>query len=192
MILYLTIVFVVSCTTALFNALFGSMGADAAILFTALSVVLMFAIDAIVAILARCIPEKKIDPFAKIFVAKNRERKIYEKLGVKFWKDIIPESGKLLVGFDKRHIEKPNDNEYVLKFLKETCYAGIMHTISIFASLLAFVFMPYKLTIVLPVVLTNMFLQFLPVVVQRYNRIRLISIYYFNKRHQEREENEQN
>lgn len=192
MILYLTIIFIVSCTTALFNALFGSMGAQIAVLHTFFNVGLMVVIDAIVAILVRLVPEKNINPFCKIFVAKNKERKFYEKIGVKTWKDIIPETGKALVGFDKTQIEKPNDNNYVIKFLKETCYAGIMHTISIFACTIVFAFMPYKLSIVLPVVITNMFLQLLPVIVQRYNRIRLISLYYYNKRHQEGEHNEQN
>ena len=139
MILYLTIIFVASCTVALFNALFASMGAGIAVLHTALNVVLM-----------------------------------------------------ALAGFDKRQIEKPNDNTYILKVLRETCYASIMHVISIFACFVVFAFMPYKLSIVLPVVLTNVLLQLLPVIVQRYNRIRLISLYYFNKRHQEREQNEQN
>ena len=192
MILYLTIIFVASCTVALFNALFASMGAGIAVLHTALNVVLMVAIDAIVALIVHSVPEEKIDPFKKIFVASNKERKFYEKLGVRVWKDIIPESGKALAGFDKRQVEKPNDNTYILKFLRETCYAGIMHVISIFACFVVFAFMPYKLSIVLPVVLTNVFLQVLPVIVQRYNRIRLISLYYFNKRHQEREQNEQN
>ena len=191
MILYLTIIFVASCTVALFNALFASMGAGIAVLHTALNVVLMVAIDAIVALIVHSVPEEKIDPFKKIFVASNKERKFYEKLGVRVWKDIIPESGKALAGFDKRQVEKPNDNTYILKFLRETCYAGIMHVISIFACFVVFAFMPYKLSIVLPVVLTNVFLQVLPVIVQRYNRIRLISLYYFNKRHQEREQNEQ-
>ena len=192
MILYLTIIFVASCTVALFNALFASMGAGIAVLHTALNVVLMVAIDAIVALIVHSVPEEKIDPFKKIFVASNKERKFYEKLGVRVWKDIIPESGKALAGFDKRQVEKPNDNTYILKFLRETCYAGIMHVISIFACFVVFAFMPYKLSIVLPVVLTNVLLQLLPVIVQRYNRIRLISLYYFNKRHQEREQNEQN
>jgi len=192
MILYLTIIFVASCTVALFNALFASMGVGIAVLHTFLNIVLMVAIDAIVAIIVHSVPEEKINPFNKIFVASNKERKLYEKLGVRVWKDIIPESGKALAGFDKRQVEKPNDNTYILKFLRETCYAGIMHVISIFACFVVFAFMPYKLSIVLPVVLTNVFLQVLPVIVQRYNRIRLISLYYFNKRHQEREQNEQN
>lgn len=192
MILYLTIIFVVWSITALFNGLFAGIGFSVALLHTSLNVVLMVAIDAVVAIIVRSMPENKINPFKKIFIAKNSEKKLYEKLGIKTWKDIIPESGKVLVGFDKRQIEKPNDNTYILKFLRETCYAGIMHIISIFAGFVAFAFMPYRLNIVLPVVLTNAFLQVLPVFVQRYNRIRLISIYYFNNRHQKREQNEEN
>lgn len=192
MILYLTIIFVSMATIALFNALFGGMGAFDAVLFTIVATLIMFAIDALVAWIVHSVPEKKLNPFAKFFVIGKRERRFYEVLGVRIWKDIIPESGKRLAGFDKRKIAKPNDNAYILKFLNETVYAEIMHLICMLLSFVPLAFMPYKWSIVLPVAVVNAFLQTLPVMVQRYNRIRLINLYNFNKRHQERAEDEQN
>lgn len=191
MILYLTIIFVGMGIVSLFNALFGGMGAFDAVLFTVTSTLVMFAIDALVAWIVHSVPEKRINPFKKVFLIGKGERKLYESIGVRTWKDIIPESGKKLAGFDKRKIAEPNNNEYILKFLRETVYAEIMHFVCIFLSFVPLAFMPYRWTIVLPVACVNAFLQLLPVIVQRYNRIRLVSLYNFNKRHQERTENEQ-
>ncbi len=142
------------------------------------------AIDAIVAAVVHAVPERKINPFAKCFQASQKERSFWEKLGVRKWKDIIPESGKYLCHFSKTNVEQPNNNEYVLKFLRETCYAEVMHIISIFLGFIPLAFMPIKLTVVLPVCFINAVLQTLPVIVQRYNRIRLIALYNFNKRKQ--------
>ena len=141
---------------------------------------MVVAIDAIIAAIVHAIPEKHIHPLKKVYKIGKRERKFYEKLGVRNWKDIIPESGKYLCNFAKDKIYEPNNNVYVLKFLRETCYAGIMHLISIFLGFVPLAFLPYRLTIVLPICIINAFLQLLPVIVQRYNRIRLITLYNFN------------
>lgn len=181
MIFYTAIITLAVILVTVLNGFFG-IGWKLTCIWGPAAVGAMVAIDAIVAILVRfLIPEKKLDPFAKIFTVSQKERKFYEKLGVRKWKDIIPETGKYLCNFAKDKISEPNNNEYVLKFLRETCYAGLMHAISIVLSFTAF-FMPYRLTIVLPVVMTNVFLQALPVMTQRYNRFRLVKLYRYNER----------
>lgn len=150
-----------------------------------LTLLIVVAIDAIIAAIVHAVPEKRINPFAKCFQTGKKERRFYEKLGVRKWKDIIPESGKYLCHFSKTNVEQPNNNQYVLKFLRETCYAEVMHLISIFLGFIPLAFMPLKLTVVLPIAMVNAFLQLLPVIVQRYNRVRLIALYNFNKRKQE-------
>lgn len=150
-----------------------------------ITLLIVIAIDSIIAAIVHAVPEKKINPFKKYYKTSKKERVFYEKLGVRKWKDLIPESGKYLCHFSKTNVEKPTNNEYVLKFLKETCYAEIMHLISIFLGFIPIVFMPLKLSVVLPIALVNAFLQTLPVIVQRYNRVRLISLYNFNQRKQE-------
>ena len=161
------------------NLLFTSISTGNVFLFTFVSLFAVVAIDALIAWIVHSIPEKKIHPFKKFYQTGKRERKLYEKLGVRKWKDIIPESGKYLCNFAKDKVERPNDNKYVLKFLVETCYAEIMHEISFFLGFVL-LFMPYRWTIVLPVCCVNAFLQLLPVIVQRYNRVRLESVYKFN------------
>ena len=76
----------------------------------------LFAIDAVLALLVRTFPKKWVNPFNKVYKVHNWERKFYVKLGVRKWKDVIPESGKALVGFDKRNVAAMNDNEYLKKF----------------------------------------------------------------------------
>ena len=147
-----------------------------------ITLAIVFAIDAVVATVVHAVPEKKVNPFAKIFRVGKKERNFYNKLAIKKWKDVIPECGKFLCHFSKTSVQNPNSNEYVLKFLRETCYAGVMHFVSIFLGFAPLFFMPQKLSIVLPIALVNAFLQLLPVLVQRYNRERLTVVYEFNKR----------
>ena len=159
---------------------------------TMLAFLIVFVIDAVVAAIVHAIPENKINPFSRCYKTGKKERKFYEKLGVKKWKDIIPESGKYLCHFAKDKVYEPNNNEYVLKFLRETCYAGIMHIVSIFLGFVPLIFLPEKLNIVLAICLVNAFLQLLPVIVQRYNRDRLYKLYSFNKKHSKEQQNGQN
>ena len=158
---------------------------------TFLAIFVSFCLDGIAALTIRSLPKGKVNPFSKFFCERKGERKFYEKIGVRGWKDLIPESGKYLCHFAKDKIAKPKDNVYILKFLRETCYAEIMHIISIPLAFVPIFFLPYSLTIFLPVAVVNAFLQILPVIVQRYNRIRLITLYNFNERHKRNVKNEQ-
>ena len=68
------------------------------VLFTALE----FGLDAVIAWLTRCLPEKAVDPFRKIYRVAKWEKKLYKKLGIVKWKDKIPEAGGLLANFQKK------------------------------------------------------------------------------------------
>lgn len=166
----------------LLNGFFGSMGFAQSIIWCSVSLVAVVAIDAAIAILTRLVPEKKINPFHKIFIPSDREREFYKKIGVRKWKDAIPETGKYLCNFAKDKVDDPNNNEYLIKFLRETCYAGVMHIISVFAGFFI-LFLPYRLTIALPIACVNALLQLPPFLVQRFNRPRLIFLYKFNQKH---------
>ena len=189
MILYSIIILLSFTARVLLNTFLSSLSFLYVFEISGISLVLVVVIDAIIAAIVHAVPEKKINPFAKIYQTGKKERAFYERLGVRRWKDIIPESGKYLCHFSKTNVEQPNNNEYVLKFLRETCYAEIMHIISIFFGFILLIFIPCKLTIVLPVCIVNAVLQLLPVIVQRYNRVRLISLYNFNKRKEEKSGN---
>ena len=150
--------------------------------YAGLALLIVVVVDIVVAAATRLFPEEKIDPFQAIFIPSARERKVLLAIGVRTWKDIIPETGKYLCHFAKDKIEKPEDNGYLLKFLRETIYAEAMHVISLFLGFAALLIPAYRFSIALPIALVNAFLQFLPVCAQRYNRPRLIALYQYNQR----------
>ncbi len=165
----------------------GLLGATALTLCCVLSAV---GIDTLIAIGARyAIPKRYYDPLKPRFICARFEKKLYIKLGIRKWKDKIPETGGLLVGFQKSTALDLHDNAYVYKFMQETCYAEVMH---VWSAALCFVLIPlcpaaFRITVALPVVLVNFVLQILPVMVQRFVRPQLTRVYLSNKKRAERQ-----
>lgn len=186
MILYLSIIFggvvVIGCA----NAAFSDIAFGEAFAAVGICLLCMVVLDAVIAAIIHALPPSLMRPFDKIYAISPAERKLYERAGIRVWKDVIPETGKYLCHFAKDKIADPNDNEYILQFLRETCYAEIMHFLSLALSFPTLFFLPYTFNIALPVVLVNAFLQLLPAVTQRYNRDRLIHLYRYNERKQAR------
>lgn len=189
MILYLSIIFIAWIFVAFLNIMFGGYGisAWAVIGYVGLAILISFLLDALCAIIVRFIKPEKFDPFNKYFSERNGERKFYEKLKIRTWKDKIPELGKTLKFFDKTKVEVNPNSEYMLKFLRETCYAEVMHTIGIIFSFFVLVIMPTRFIwgISLPVLIVNIFLQVLPIMVQRYTRPKLVIAYKRLKKKEE-------
>lgn len=148
----------------------------------------VFIIDLFVSLIAVIMPKKLYNPFRKIFSTFRFEKKFYLKLGIKKWKDKIPiGKGPLFIGFEKNKVKDSNDNNYVLKFMYESCMAEKMHFVSAFAGILGvcLFFKTHLLAVSLPVGLVNFFLQILPFFVQRYNRPKLMCLYKRNLKKQE-------
>ena len=148
-----------------------------------ISLIFLLFIDALVAILVRFLPKKLVNPFNKIYNVHKWESKLYVRLGIRKWKDLISESGKALTGFGKRQVENIKDNEYLYKFMEETVYAEVLHLISAFLGFLV-VIVNIKLWLIvgIPLAIFNLILQILPVMVQRYNRPKLMLAYKRNQR----------
>ncbi len=154
-----------------------------ALVFTLLAVFECVVIDAAVAIIVRyCIPERFFNPLARRFTCAKWEKKLYIKLGIRAWKDKIPETGGLLVGFPKDRAIDLRNNKYVYKFMQETCYAEVMHFWSAFLGFCVLLLCPSQLvlTVALPVAAVNFVLQILPVVIQRFVRPQLLRVYRGN------------
>lgn len=182
MILYLSIIVVAFNLIAFLNGNFSEVGLGSSYLYSAIALVCVVAADAIIALIVRFIPEEKIDPFAPIFSCGNKEKKFYKFIRVRLWKDYIPETGKYLCHFAKDEVADPTNNTYILRFLRETCYASLMHFISFWAGFIVMMFLPIPMSITLPIMSVNAVLQFLPICVQRYNRPRLIMLYKRNEK----------
>ena len=151
-----------------------------------ITMLIAFCIDAVVALIVRYLmPKRWMDGRLRFWRVHKNERRIYVRLGIRRWKDKIPETGGLLVGFSKKHVAAPKDPAYLLKFLSETCYAECMHALSViagfaviplsFSALLPF--SEHLLVFGLPVALVNAILHILPILVQRYVRPFLLRAY---------------
>lgn len=138
---------------------------------------IQFGLDAIIALAVRFSPKKWFDPRLKIYKVASKEKYLYQKIGIKGWKDKIPELGKI-AHFSKTKIES-NETTYLLKFASETCYAEVMHVLSIIFTFLPVIFAPTeaRFTFAFPIAVINLFLQIPPVLVQRYNRPKLLILY---------------
>lgn len=141
---------------------------------------LEFLLDMIISGLACIIPRKFYSQNNKLFKVFSFEKKFYENIGIKKWKDYLPiGAGPLGIGFKKDKVSEPDNPDYLLKFMEESCLAEFMHIISAFLGFLLLLISPkaIMISITLPVCFVNFVLQLLPFFVQRYNRPKLAVLY---------------
>jgi|YNPMSStandDraft_1061717.scaffolds.fasta_scaffold00034_26 glycosyl-4,4'-diaponeurosporenoate acyltransferase len=113
-----------------------------------------------------------------IFKKRNFEKNglLYKKLlFIQKWKDKLPDGGKVLGlhPFSKKHFEYKK-KDYIEKFILETCRGELTH-------ILPFIFLPISFTwnpLIGSIIMTLycFFSNFPCIIVQRYNRIRLIKL----------------
>lgn len=189
---YLIIIGVATAIVAALNALFlpTTLSPVAICAITVAFVAAAFTLDAIIACATRAFPKKIFAVTRKRYAVSDREKRCYDRLKIKAWKDKIPETGALLKIFDKTKVTSPEDPVYLATFLQETAYAEVMHEYSAVLVFVLLLFAPgvMKWTIALPVILVNFFLQIPPVLVQRYNRHRLSKLYALQLRKKARAE----
>lgn len=174
----------ISGANILFNPMFSwYIYLIATVAFTILSIV----VDAIVAIVIRKMPEKWFDYHKDAFKTTKREYTFYKILGVKKWKDYVPELG-MFTGLRKNKIENPKDPIYLRKYILEACYGIIIHFLSVPCAFLIMLF-DFKmytgesnlwLTVGLPVSMVNVVLIVLPAFILKYNLPKLVRLYEIN------------
>ncbi|MBR2442416.1 MAG: hypothetical protein IKB20_05070 [Clostridia bacterium] len=175
MILYLTIIFCAMLVIAGAVALAYSVGFFGVFGYTAFAVVLVMLIDAVVATAARLLPVKCANHDKKIFKVSPKEKKFYEKLKIRAWKDKVPEIGQL-TGFRKNKLDSPQSVEYLDRFLLESCYGEIGHFCSVILGFL--LVLPYGITpmwfaISIPVAFVNALMNIPSFCILRYNSYKL-------------------
>ena len=146
---------------------------------------IIIAINGIVAtIVAKCLPDKIFNKDNKFFSPNAKEIKFYNKIKIKDWKDKTIEWGKLN-GFSKSKIQNPNDPEYINKFIFECNKGYLVHFISLFAAVLIFFVVPkiYILPMALPMFVTSFILNYIPIMILRYNVYRLKTVLKYIERH---------
>ena len=154
------------------------------IFITALAILLI--INALSALIcSKWLPNKIFNNKSKFFTPSKTECKFYNKLNIKNWKDRTIEWGKLN-GFSKKKIENPKDPEYIKKFILECNKGYLTHFTSIIISLLLFICVPKTLILpmALPMYITCFILNYIPIIILRYNTNRLNTLLRFAERNQ--------
>ena len=180
MIIYFIIISITLVYIALLNGLIGinlyTYDWFFVIKITLLNILVIFLIDAFLAFVIHKLPLRWFDHRKKCFHIFKWERKFYEKIKIKKWKDHIPELGTL-ANFRKNKVLEPNNNIYVQKFLTECCYGEMIHFLSIiFGILIIFIAPKYFLLLGFPVVVANALINYLSFAILRYTRPKLLQL----------------
>lgn len=152
------------------------------------STILIITIDGITATIVRLLPNKWFNPFSKRFKVYKWEKNFYQKIGIKKWKDLVPELGHF-TKFRKNKIQDPTNNEYIKRFLMEACYGRVGHFTSFFTGFLVIFIFPLKycLCFGIPVAIVNVLLNSMSWMILRYNTPKLMSLYQYNQRQQQKQ-----
>lgn len=158
------------------------------ILFVTVSVIVVIFIDGLTAAFIHKLPKRLFNP--ERFKERKGEKKFFEIIKIKKWKDKIPEIGELTCDFSKGEIKDPNDPEYILMFLQEMGYAEVIHFLSCILGFLIVFVLPLDLRVMLsvglPIAIINVFYNLLSALIQRYNRPKLYRVYIRKKQVLER------
>lgn len=151
--------------------------------FVCLTTLAVVIIDLIFAGIVRWIlPVKFFSPDKTSFAAGKKECRFYEKLGIKNWKDKIPELGKL-TNFRKNKIRDPKNNEYVKRYITEANYGVAVHISGIiFGFAVVLVNLKYWYCIGIPIAVVNAVYNALSLFILRYNLPKLHTLYKLNER----------
>ncbi len=173
--LYFVIIYVSAILLSALVSLFCGETYLTAFCFTALAVLIVVAVDGVVAGGARLLPKKFANHEKQIFRVSAKEKQFYEKLKIRKWKDKVPEIGHL-TGFRKNKIADPKSVEYLDRFLLEICYGQIGHFFScVLGFCILFFFQLYRfwIPVSLPVAVINVFLNLPSLIILRYNSYKL-------------------
>ena len=176
MILYLLIIFGCSLVLAATVALWTGQNFLLLLGLVAIGVVFEILVDGLVSTIARLLPAKCADHTKKVYQVSSKEKKRYEKLKIRLWKDKIPEIGHF-TGFRKNKLADPQSVEYVDRFLLESCYGEIGHFFSLFFGFTVLLLYPLSevwFALAIPVAIINVFLNLPSLLVLRYNSYKLV------------------
>ena len=150
---------------------------------TALAAVAAIAVDGLFAFFIRRLPAKWFSCEKRGFAAFPKEKKFYEKLRIRKWKDKIPELGQF-TNFHKNKIAEPKNNAYLERYMLEAAYGEVIHFAGVFAGFLVILFFPFRfiLCLTLPVAVVNIFFNLPSLFILRYNYYKLRVLYDANER----------
>ena len=177
----------ISCVDIIFVA--PSMGIDPWIFVVAviISTIYQVAVDGLFAFLCNRIPSNWVKD-KKFFNVSKGEQKLYEKLGIRAWKDKVLELGGM-GGFSKSKIDDPNSPEYVEQFLIESYKGEIVHIAGMIAGFSVIFIFPLKFAwcVCVPVAVVNVIVNMMSTMILRYNTPKLKTLHKRALRNKERQ-----
>lgn len=191
MILYGSIIFVCVCLLTGVNAVFAAPRFGVSFWFVLgavlINVVAVIAVDGLFAFLIRRLPEKCFGHERRFFQVSAKEKKFYEKLKIRKWKDKVPELGQF-TNFHKNKVAEPRNNVYLERYMLEAAYGEVIHLAGCFLGFVIIFFYPLKywLCFGFPVAVINLIMNILPYFILRYNFYKMKVLYRSNERKQRR------
>ena len=191
MILYGSIIFVCVCLLTGVNAVFAAPRFGVSFWFilgaVLINVVAVIAVDGLFAFLIRRLPEKWFGHERRFFQVSEKEKKFYEKLKIRKWKDKVPELGQF-TNFHKNKVAEPRNNVYLERYMLEAAYGEVIHLAGCFLGFVIIFFYPLKywLCFGFPVAVINLIMNILPYFILRYNFYKMKVLYRSNERKQRR------
>ena len=191
MILYGSIIFVCVCLLTGVNAVFAAPRFGVSFWFilgaVLINVVAVIAVDGLYAFLIRRLPEKWFGHERRFFQVSAKEKKFYEKLKIRKWKDKVPELGQF-TNFHKNKVAEPRNNVYLERYMLEAAYGEVIHLAGCFLGFVIIFFYPLKywLCFGFPVAVINLIMNILPYFILRYNFYKMKVLYRSNERKQRR------
>ena len=138
-----------------------------------ISVIVISAVGILAHFVGEALPRRLFDPEKFPYRAYPWEKngRIYEKLGVRKWKDYMPDKSRWVKSSFEKTLCNQSDPESLRHLLQETCVAECIHWILFFLSPLILVFTRGTAAYIITALyaLSN----FPLIVIQRYNRPRL-------------------
>ena len=133
-----------------------------------------FAIDGLFAMVIHWFPNKWFEIDNKFYLVSNKERKFYEKIKIRQWKDKIWELGSL-GGFSKKSLKSSTDKNYIKQFIIESNKGVLTHIIGCIAGFTALFVFPSGclFNIALPICIVNLILNLPSLFILRYNTPKL-------------------
>ena len=191
MILYGSIIFVCVCLLTGVNAVFAAPRFGVSFWFilgaVLINVVAVIAVDGLFAFLIRRLPEKWFGHERRFFQVSAKEKKFYEKLKIRKWKDKVPELGQF-TNFHKNKVAEPRNNVYLERYMLEAAYGEVIHLAGCFLGFVIIFFYPLKywLCFGFPVAVINLIMNILPYFILCYNFYKMKVLYRSNERKQRR------
>ncbi len=138
-----------------------------------LSVLVIAGLGILAHIVGEALPRRWFDPEKFPYRAYPWEKngKFYEKLGVRRWKDRMPDKSRWVKGTYTKTLTNQSNPESLRHLLKETCVAECIHWILLLLSPVVLLFTRGTAAIMITVVYALSNFPF--IIIQRYNRPRL-------------------